>query len=177
MRRLLLILSMGVSLGFSVASKSRLVALLSAILSAILLALFASSAQPLSAQQVDFAKEVYPVLESNCFKCHGEKKAKAELKLPTSADVLKGGKSGQAIEPGKSAESLLIKRLPPHKEDEGIIPPKRGPPSPATASLWSGSAFGDPQARPGPAREGGCLPKAAPAEPTSIGSPNSVPVP
>ena len=123
MRRLLLILSMGVSLGLSVTSKSRLVALLSVIL----LALFASSAQPLSAQQVDFAKEVYPVLESNCFKCHGEKKAKAKLKLHTSADVLKGGKSGTVIEPGKSAESLIIKRLSLHKDDEDIMPPKGGP--------------------------------------------------
>ncbi|MCH2583739.1 MAG: hypothetical protein MK138_03115 [Planctomycetes bacterium] len=104
-------------------SKSRLVALLSVIL----LALFASSAQPLSAQQVDFAKEVYPVLESNCFKCHGEKKAKAKLKLHTSADVLKGGKSGKVIEPGKSAESLIIKRLSLHKDDEDIMPPKGGP--------------------------------------------------
>ena len=67
------------------------------------------------------------MLESNCFKCHGEKKAKAELKLHTSADVLKGGKSGKLIEPGKSAESLIIKRLSLHKDDEDIMPPKGGP--------------------------------------------------
>ncbi|MCH2363063.1 MAG: hypothetical protein MK479_00635 [Planctomycetes bacterium] len=67
------------------------------------------------------------MLESNCFKCHGEKKAKAKLKLHTSADVLKGGKSGKVIEPGKSAESLIIKRLSLHKDDEDIMPPKGGP--------------------------------------------------
>ena len=70
--------------------------------------LLGASAQPLSAQQVDFAKEVYPVLESNCFKCHGEKKAKAKLRLHTMADALKGGKNGGAIAPGKWAESLLF---------------------------------------------------------------------
>ena len=94
---------------------------------AVLLVLVFPAPESVRAQEIDFSKEVLPVLESKCFKCHGEKKAKAKLKLHTSADVLKGGKSGKVIEPGKSAESLIIKRLSLHKDDEDIMPPRGGP--------------------------------------------------
>ena len=107
--------------------KSRLVATPTLLSPALLFVLVIFTARTLPAQQVDFSKEVLPVLKANCFKCHGEKKAKAKLKLHTSADVLKGGKSGKVIEPGKSAESLIIKRLSLHKDDEDIMPPKGGP--------------------------------------------------
>ena len=88
---------------------------------AVLLALVFSAARSLGAQEVDFSKEVLPVLESRCFKCHGEKKAKAKLRLHTPVDALKGGKSGKAIEPGKSSESLLIKRVSLPADDDDIM--------------------------------------------------------
>ena len=108
-------------------SKSLRVRMPTLLSPALLFALVIFTARSLPAQQVDFSKEILPVLKANCFKCHGEKKAKAKLKLHTSADVLKGGKSGKVIEPGKSAESLIIKRLSLHKDDEDIMPPKGGP--------------------------------------------------
>ena len=85
---------------------------------AVLLAL----APSLCAQEVDFSKEVLPVLEAKCFKCHGEKKAKAKLRLHTLADALKGGKSGKTIVLGKSSESLLIKRVSLPADDDDIMP-------------------------------------------------------
>ena len=73
--------------------------------------LFGASAQPLSAQQVDFAKEVYPVLESNCFKCHGGKKVKGGLHLDSRAGIMKGGDSGKAVDLKRPTKSLLFEAI------------------------------------------------------------------
>ena len=108
-------------------SKSRLVAVSKLLAPVALFSMLILSVQPVLAQQVDFSKEILPVLKANCFKCHGEKKAKSKLRLHTLADVLKGGKNGGAIAPGKSAESLLIKRISLPKDDDDIMPPEGGP--------------------------------------------------
>ena len=36
-------------------------------------------------EKVDFAKQVLPILQENCGKCHGEKKAAAKLRVHTAA--------------------------------------------------------------------------------------------
>src|SRR5436190_21113395 len=60
------------------------------------------------ARDVDFAREVRPILERACLRCHGEEKQKSNLRLDTRNDVLHGGEDGAAIVPGNSTESLLI---------------------------------------------------------------------
>ncbi|MDB4461972.1 hypothetical protein N9054_00425, partial [bacterium] len=58
---------------------------------------------------IDFTKDVLPILEENCIKCHGPEKQKAKLRLDQRALMLKGGDSGLAtIVPGKPEKSLLI---------------------------------------------------------------------
>ena len=52
-----------------------------------------------------------PVLGAKCFVCHGRREQRAGLDLRTRASMLKGGKSGPAIVPGKPEESLLVKRI------------------------------------------------------------------
>ena len=60
-------------------------------------------------QQVKFFEsQVRPLLAERCFKCHGPEKQKSELRLDSLVGMLKGGKSGAAIVPGKPAESNLI---------------------------------------------------------------------
>ena len=54
-----------------------------------------------------FKDEVLPVLEKSCTKCHGAEQKMGGLDLSTFAGVMKGGASGPAIAPGKSARSLL----------------------------------------------------------------------
>ena len=54
-------------------SKSRLVAVSKLLAPVALFSMLILSAQPVLAQQVDFSKEILPVLKANCFKCHGEK--------------------------------------------------------------------------------------------------------
>ncbi len=68
-------------------------------------------------------REVHAILSAKCWVCHGRTEQKAGLDLRTRAAILKGGKSGPAIVPGKPADSLLIKRItaqemPPPKLQE-----------------------------------------------------------
>lgn len=106
---------------------------------AVFLALVILVASAATAQDVDFAKEVLPVLKANCFKCHGEKKAKSKLRLHTQSDALKGGKDGKVIEPGKSSASRLVKRISLGADDDDIMPPEGGPlkkPEIAAIARW-----------------------------------------
>ena len=64
-----------------------------------------------SGAEIDFARDVHPVLAARCFACHGGDKRSGGLSLQAYGDVLKGGRSGPAILPGRSAESLLIQRV------------------------------------------------------------------
>ena len=52
---------------------------------------------------VDFEKEILPILKNNCLACHNTTKAKGGLNLETPQLILKGGDSGPAVSPGKSA--------------------------------------------------------------------------
>ncbi|MFZ0588846.1 MAG: DUF1553 domain-containing protein [Bryobacteraceae bacterium] len=60
---------------------------------------------------VDYSKDIAPVLQQSCGKCHSGSAAMGQLRLDSQAAVLRGGKSGPAIIPGKSSDSLLIKRV------------------------------------------------------------------
>src|SRR5262247_3597983 len=53
-----------------------------------------------TAQGVTYAKDVKPIFEKSCIKCHGAEKQKGKLRLDTVAAVLKGGEDGQVIQPG-----------------------------------------------------------------------------
>ena len=57
--------------------------------------------------QVDYARDVQPLLKAHCLKCHGPEKPKGRLRLDAKGPALKGGLSGTAIVPGKSAESRI----------------------------------------------------------------------
>ncbi len=59
-------------------------------------------------EPVNFATEVYPFLKANCLACHNSTKAKADLILESPKDMLKGGDTGPAIEPGNGGNSLLF---------------------------------------------------------------------
>src|SRR6266850_2067077 len=58
---------------------------------------------------IKFATEVKPIFEKSCIKCHGRGKDKGGLRLDNRETFLKGGDSGAAVVPGKSADSLLIR--------------------------------------------------------------------
>ena len=67
--------------------------------------------------------EVIGLLESSCYRCHGEK-AQGGLKLDSREAALGKGESGlAAVIPGKPDESELIYRLTTDDKDE-VMPPK-----------------------------------------------------
>jgi WD40 repeat protein len=73
--------------------------------------------------RVDFEKEILPALKNNCLACHNTTKAKGGLNLETPQLMLKGGDTGPAVVPGKSAESLVFKAAA-NLDPELTMPPK-----------------------------------------------------
>lgn len=76
-----------------------------------------------AAGTVDFARDIQPILENSCVKCHGRGKAKGDWKLDTRADFLRPGESGQGVQPGNSAQSRLI-HLVAGTDPDDVMPQK-----------------------------------------------------
>jgi hypothetical protein len=57
---------------------------------------------------VTYDKDIKPILDQSCIKCHGGEKPKAKLSLESLAGALKGNHDGKVIEPGNSAKSKLL---------------------------------------------------------------------
>lgn len=68
-----------------------------------------------------FDKDIKPMFEKTCFKCHGAEKQKGKLRLDSLAALKKGGESGEAIVIGKSGTSYLVHSISGALED--IMPP------------------------------------------------------
>jgi mono/diheme cytochrome c family protein len=67
-----------------------------------------------AAPKIDFAREVLPILSTNCFACHGpdEHSRQGKLRLDTRAGALAKAASGRAaVLPGKAAVSHLMERV------------------------------------------------------------------
>lgn len=70
----------------------------------------------------NFKRDIQPILESNCVRCHNAKKTKGGLRMDTHAKIMEGGEEAEAIVPGKPDESELIKRIHLRPIDEGFMP-------------------------------------------------------
>ncbi len=82
----------------------------------------------------DFHRDIRPILSEQCYSCHGPEKHKGGLRLDKKSDALKGGDSGAAIVPNKSADSLLYKNVSGANPDS-IMPPKGDPLTDAQVAL------------------------------------------
>ncbi|MBI3882382.1 MAG: hypothetical protein HY301_20280 [Verrucomicrobia bacterium] len=95
-----------------------------ALLTSVFLALFCG--QLPAAETPDFAKHVAPLFQQYCLDCHGKQDPEGALVLEDFASLMKGGDTGVAILPGKSADSLLVKFLEGRSGKEGknqFMPP------------------------------------------------------
>ena len=84
------------------------------------------TASPIVAQDVNFNREIQPLLSDNCYPCHGpdENKRKADLRLDTE-DGLRADLDGKKlIVPGKPEESELYLRIS-HKDQDELMPPPK----------------------------------------------------
>ena len=64
-----------------------------------------------SAADVDYLRDVKPLLAQKCFACHGALKQESGLRLDTAASIRTGGDNGAAIVAGKPTDSLLLTRV------------------------------------------------------------------
>ena len=77
--------------------------------------------QPVGSAQVSFARDVQPIFDRVCVKCHGGDEVKEGLVLKTYAEIMTGSDNGPVIAPGDPANSLLIDLITQGKM------PKNGP--------------------------------------------------
>lgn len=75
----------------------------------------------------DFERDVAPVLEVACLRCHNPDKDKGGLQLQSEAMALKGGKGGTAYVAGDARGSELIRRIMLPVEDEEFMPHQGDP--------------------------------------------------
>ncbi|MCX7420150.1 MAG: DUF1549 domain-containing protein [Planctomycetia bacterium] len=75
---------------------------------------------------IDFAHDIQPLFNKRCVKCHSGPQRKGGLSINTRQSLLAGGESGRVAVPGKSADSLLIKRV--SATDAGERMPPEGEP-------------------------------------------------
>ncbi len=89
------------------------------------LAVAAPSAKlpPSAARAVDFEKDIKPLFEAACIKCHAKGKDKGGFSLETRDAFLQGGDTGPAAVLGKSAESYIVE-LVAGLEPDSIMPKK-----------------------------------------------------
>lgn len=94
----------------------------------------AAASVSLSAQtpgNVDFEKDVVPILRENCFDCHGPSKQKAGMRLDRRSSALKA--FSRRVVPGNSANSMLYHRL--IGSEFGPQMPPKGPLRPEQITL------------------------------------------
>ncbi len=106
-----------------------------AIIAAMVLAGFAGTVQAkltpeqlqnlpaAAAQAIDFTRDIKPILETSCLKCHGQGKDKGGFRIDTRELLVKSGDSGPAVLAGKSAESYLIE-LVSGLDPDNVMPAK-----------------------------------------------------
>ena len=74
-----------------------------------------------------YAEIIQPIFESKCYTCHNKRKKKGGLRLDEPSFILKGGKDGEVIKPGNTAESDMIRRILLPRNEEDHMPPKEKP--------------------------------------------------
>ena len=77
-------------------------------------------------REIDFQREIAPILRESCLKCHGPGKQKGKLRLDRRQDALRGGEDGPAIVPGDRSHSPLFKLLL-EKDPDTRMPQKADP--------------------------------------------------
>jgi hypothetical protein len=68
-------------------------------------------AVPLEPGDVSFAFEVAPLLLQHCAGCHDADDPEGGLRMVSLESLVRGGQTGPAVSPGKSADSLLVKKM------------------------------------------------------------------
>jgi len=79
-----------------------------------------SSSSGVSSSNVSFSKDVMPILQATCIKCHGGDKTEKGLDMTSYTALMAGSQRGAVVVPGNAANSSFI-----HLVANGNMP-KRG---------------------------------------------------
>jgi hypothetical protein len=113
------------------------------VLFVVLASFFAAAAEidvsklpPAATTKVDFNRDVRPIFEQSCLRCHGQEKPRSHFRLTTREAALKGGDSNtNDIVPSDSGSSRLIHyvsglveamQMPPTGKAEPLTPSQIG---------------------------------------------------
>jgi hypothetical protein len=78
---------------------------------------------PPATETIDFKRDIQPIVEKSCVKCHGRGRNKGGFVFETRETLLKGSDSGPVVVQGNSAESLLIE-LVSGLDPDSVMPAK-----------------------------------------------------
>lgn len=103
---------------------------------------------------ITYVKDVRPLFEASCFRCHGERQRKGNLRLDSLESALKGGEDGKVVVSGDSKHSLLVAAVA-QLDNEITMPPNRGPSGPRDPGGDHPPGAGGPDGFGGPGGPGG----------------------
>ncbi|MDQ6664129.1 MAG: hypothetical protein M3Z23_07025 [Acidobacteriota bacterium] len=104
-----------------------------------------------AAAPVSFSKDIQPILQNSCWKCHGSAMQLSKLDLRTRESALKGGDHGPAIVPGNPAQSRLVRMISGEEKPAMPMGGTLTPEQVATLKSWiEQGAVWDSTARPIP---------------------------
>lgn len=100
-----------------------------------LLPLLSLAGLAISNAEVDFEKQILPLLDKACIECHKApyeedgrlKKPKAGLRFDAKWAIEMGGDNGSVLEPGKPESSEMHVRVTLPEDDDDFMPPKGDP--------------------------------------------------
>ena len=118
------------------------------------------------AQPAFYTEKVQPLLEANCYRCHGGINHRGGLNMTTREDLLKGGHHGPALVPGHPEASWMVKLI---RHEGPADDPMNMPPAPKPKLADADIALIESWIK-----AGAVMPSSAPAA-ASAGSPLSGP--
>ncbi len=74
-----------------------------------------------------YTAKVAPILQKNCYSCHGSMNHRGGFDMATREGMLKGGHHGSALVPGDPANSMLVKLM---RHEGPADDPMNMPPAP-----------------------------------------------
>jgi mono/diheme cytochrome c family protein/uncharacterized membrane protein len=75
-----------------------------------------------------YAKQIHPILDSNCIACHGAGKTEGGLRLDSYGALMNGGKDGAIVVPRGDDKSMLLQRVTLPAGDPHAMPAEGRPP-------------------------------------------------
>lgn len=87
-------------------------------------AIVAAQTDPVGVVQIDFAKQILPILEARCYACHGRGKGKGGVRLDDLKRSTTERKGEWVVKPGDPSQSLMMRNIQLPADDENAMPPE-----------------------------------------------------